>query len=102
MDVSRNNSFIISSSKLLPWRENHYNFQLSRKHHHIIKGTIYTQNQTPCAGATVLVTQIDDEKQERISLGFAVTDEAGCYLFSLETNPKMKYELTVFAPIISN
>lgn len=98
----RNNSFLISGSKLLPWRENHYNFKLCKKHHQIIKGTIYNQNQTPCAGATVIVTQIDEEKQERMLLGFAVTDEAGYYLFSLEAIPKMKYELTVFAPIIHN
>jgi uncharacterized protein YegP (UPF0339 family) len=98
----RNNSFLISGSKLLPWRENHYNFKLCRKNHQIIKGTIYNQDQTPCAGATVLVTQIDNEKQERMLLGFVVTDKAGHYLFSLEANPKMKYELTVYAPIIHN
>ncbi|GLB24083.1 hypothetical protein LXJ15735_03240 [Lacrimispora xylanolytica] len=102
MDGPRRNTFMIRGSKLLPWRENHYNFHLSRDHHQIIKGTVYSEEGTPCAGASIMLTQIDEANQERLVLGYAVTDEAGQYLFSLEAKPQMKYELTVYAPLITN
>jgi hypothetical protein len=100
MDGSRINTFFISGSKLMPCRENHYNFHLCKRHYQIIKGTVYSQNQTPCAGATVQLTQINEKSYEKVRLGYAVTDESGHYLFSLEAKPQMKYELSVFAPLI--
>lgn len=102
MDSSKRNTFFIRGSNLLPCRENHYSFRLSRHHYQLIKGTVYSQDQTPCAGAAVQLTQIDEIHEERLVIGYAVTDETGHYLFSLRAEPQMKYELSVYAPLITS
>lgn len=102
MDHSIKASFIIKGSKLLPCRENHYNFHLDQSKFQIIKGTVYCSQDTPCADAVVEVIQIDGNKHTRKLLGYAITDENGRYLISLEAIPGMTYELSVYAPLITN
>lgn len=101
MDHSIKASFIIKGSKLLPCRENHFNFHLDKSRFQIIKGTVYRFNDTHCAHAVVEVTQIDGKNHTRKLLGYTITDENGRYLLSLEAIPGFKYELSVYAPLIT-
>jgi hypothetical protein len=101
MDCHKNTSFTIRGSRLLPCRENHFNFHLGRINFQIIKGIVYCLNQTPSAGAVVLITQVDMVNHTSTVLGYSITDEAGRYVFSLEAQPDMKYEISVFAPLVT-
>jgi hypothetical protein len=101
MDYNKKTSFTIRGSRLLPCRENHFNFHLGRINFQIIKGTVYCLNQTPSAGTAVQITQVDMVNHTSTILGYAITDEAGHYVFSLEAQPDMKYEISVFAPLVT-
>ena len=102
MDFNKKASFTIRGSRLLPCRENHFNFHLGQMNYQIIKGTVYCLNQRPCGRAVVQITQVDMVNHTATLLGYTITDEAGRYVFSLEAQPDMKYELSVFAPLITN
>ncbi len=101
MDCHIHSSFTVRGSRLLPCRENHFDFHLGRINFQIIKGTVYCLNQTPSAGAAVQITQFDMVNHTSTVLGYTITDEAGRYVFSLEARPDMKYEISVFAPLIA-
>ena len=101
MYCHKSSSFTIRGSRLLPCSENHFDFHLGRINFQIIKGTVYCLDQTPSAGAAVQITQINMVNCTSAVLGYAITDEAGHYVFSLEARPDMKYEISVFAPLIT-
>lgn len=102
MNCNKNASFTIEGSSLLPCSKKHFNFHLSRMNFQIIKGTVYRVDHTPCCGAVVQITQVDMATHAATPLGYAITDKAGRYVFSLQAQPDMKYELSVFAPLITD
>ncbi|WP_097003862.1 carboxypeptidase regulatory-like domain-containing protein [Lacrimispora amygdalina] len=102
MNCQKKASFTIKGSRLLPCRENHFNFHLNQVHFQIIQGTVYCLNQTPCAGAAIQVTQVDMVNHSTSLLGYTITDESGHYVLSLEAHPDKRYELTVFTPLITD
>ncbi|MFT4005821.1 MAG: hypothetical protein QM683_09360 [Lacrimispora sp.] len=99
MNCFKKSSFVISGARLQSSKDNHFNIRLKGRCFQIIRGTVYNQNQEPCAGAAVQVIEINGEDHSRIPLGYAFTDENGYYLFSIEAKPSMKYELAVYAPL---
>lgn len=101
MNCFKKSSFVINGARLQTCRENHFNFRLKSQKFQIIRGTVYNQNQEPCPGAAVQVVKINCRDHSRTLLGYALTDENGRYLFSVEAKPYMKYELAVFAPLLS-
>lgn len=101
MNCNKKASFTIRGSKLLPCSKKHFNFHLGRMNYQIIKGTVYRPDHTPCSGAVVQITQVDMVTHEATPLGYIITDKAGRYVFSLKAQPDMKYELSVFAPLIT-
>lgn len=101
MNCNKKASFTISGSKLLPCSKKHFNFHLGPMNYQIIKGTVYRPDHTPCSGAAVQITQVDMATHETTTLGYVITDKAGRYVFSLKALPDMKYELSVFAPLIT-
>ncbi|MFA9376168.1 MAG: hypothetical protein ACERKZ_05365 [Lachnotalea sp.] len=100
MICSKNASFIVRGANLEYCRENHINIKLAPNKFQIIKGIVYNQRLEPCEGAVVQVIQINGKTKSKIILGYVTTNEEGEYLFSIEANPSMKYELTIFAPLI--
>lgn len=101
MNCNKKASFTIRGSSLQPCSKNHFNFHLGRMNFQIIKGTVYRLDHTPCSGAAVQITQVDMATYAATPLGYAITDEAGRYVISLKAQPDMKYELSVFAPLIT-
>lgn len=100
MNGSKKASFVIKGSKLNFCKENHFPIQLDRQKFQIVKGTVYNQNQEPCEGAVVQVIQINCKDKTKNLLGYVLTGENGEYLFAIEAKPCMKYELTIFAPLV--
>lgn len=93
-------AFEINARNLHCYRNNHYHFRLHREKYQIIQGTVYNQNQQPCVGAAIQVVAIDCRNGYTRLLGYVVTNELGEYVFSVSAKPYLKYELTVFAPLI--
>nr|WP_314459069.1 hypothetical protein [uncultured Clostridium sp.] len=102
MNCNKKASFTIKGSSLLPCSKKHVNFHLSRMNFQIIKGTVYHPDHTPCSEAVVQITQVDMATHAATPLGYAMTDKAGRYVISLEAQRDMKYELSVFAPLITD
>lgn len=100
MNCSKKESFIIKGTELQRCKKNNFNIKLSPKKSQIIKGTVYNQRQEPCEGAVVLVLQISCKNKTKKLLGYVLTGEEGEYLFAIEAKPDMKYELTIYAPLI--
>lgn len=92
-------SFLIEESELRYNRNNHINIRLGTRRFQVIKGTVYNQENSPCSKVVVRIVQINSHNQAHELLGYVVTDEHGDYLFVLEANPCMTYELTVFASL---
>ncbi len=101
MNCNKKASFTIRGSKLLPCSKKHINFHLGPMNYQIIKGTVYRPDHTPCSKAVVQITQVDMVTHEITPLGYVITDKAGRYVFSLKALPDMKYELSIFAPLIT-
>jgi len=101
MNCSKKSSFIIEGAKLQYCRDNHFNIRLDSQKFQIIKGNVYNQKSEPCEGAVVQIFQINSSDKLKDLLGYVFTDECGEYLFALEANPCMIYELTIYAPLIS-
>ena len=98
MSCQRNNSITLENSKLKEAMYYHLNIMLKGKRLQIIKGTVYNQKQKPSRGAVIQVTQISNLNRRSI-LGYCYTDENGKYLFAIEAQPYMKYEIAVYAPL---
>lgn len=100
MNCYKKASFVIKGAKLCRCRENHFPIRLDPKEFQIIKGIVYNAKNEPCDGAVVQVIQISCKDEVRNLLGYALTDEYGQYLFAIEAEPYMKYELMVYAPLV--
>ncbi len=100
MSCFKKSSLRISGARLQSRPEYHFRIQLDKQSYQIIKGTIYGQNQEPCGGAVIRITQIDCRDFYRQLLGYTVADENGYYLFSIKAKADKKYELTVYAPLL--
>ncbi len=100
MNCSKRESFIVKGTDLACCKKNNLTIKLGPKKSQIIKGTVYNQRQEPCEGAVVLVLQINCKNKVRKLLGYVITGEEGEYLFAIEAKPYMKYELTIYAPLI--
>lgn len=101
MNCFKKSSLRISGAKLQSRPEYHFRIQLGKPNFQVINGTIYCQNQKPCAGAVVRITQIDCRDNTRCLLGYTMTDKNGYYLFSIKARADRKYELAVYAPLLS-
>lgn len=101
MNCFKKSSFIINGAKLQSRPEYHFRIQLDKQNFQIINGTVYGQDQNPCACAAVRITQISCRDNTRRLLGYTVTDENGYYLFSIKAKADRKYELSVYAPLIT-
>ncbi|HCD42705.1 MAG TPA: hypothetical protein DEQ64_03000 [Lachnoclostridium sp.] len=100
MNCFRKSSLKINGAKLQSRPEYHFDIQLEKSIYQIINGTVYSQDQKPCASAVVQITQIDCRDNTRSLLGYTLSDENGYYLFSIKAKACMKYELAVYAPLL--
>jgi hypothetical protein len=66
----------------------------------IIKGIVYDQKQQPSVGAALKLTEISNKNHAKSILGYCFTDAKGEYLFAIEALPWMRYEITVYAPLL--
>ncbi|MDR7811344.1 carboxypeptidase-like regulatory domain-containing protein [Lacrimispora sp.] len=100
MNCFKKSSLRINGAKLQSQPEYHFDIHLENQKFQIINGTVYSENQKPCAGAAVRITQIDCRDNTSSLLGYTLTDENGYYLFSMKAKTNMKYELAVYAPLL--
>ena len=101
MNCSQKASFIIEGAKLQHCSNNHFSIKLDSQKFQIIKGTVYNQNKETCEGAVIQIVQIGCRDRTKCLLGYVFSDENGEYLFALEANPCMIYELAIYAPLIN-
>ncbi|SET86508.1 carboxypeptidase-like regulatory domain-containing protein [Lacrimispora sphenoides] len=100
MNCFKKSSLKINGAKLQSHPEYHFDIHLEKQKFQVINGTVYSENQKPCAGAAVRITQIDCRDNTSSLLGYTLTDENGYYLFSMKAKTNMKYELAVYAPLL--
>jgi hypothetical protein len=100
MNGSKKTFLLVEGAKLKLFKDNHLCIQVNRQRFQIVKGIIYNQNQKPCVGAVVQVVQINCNDKSRSLLGYVLADEYGEYLFAIEAKSCMKYELSIYAPLM--
>lgn len=102
MDYMNKNSYYVNGTRLHPFKENHFTFQLTHRNFQIIKGTVYNHNNIPCSHAVLQVSELNCDTQDKLLLGYTITDETGNYLIPIEAKPYKNYEITIFTPLLLN
>ena len=65
----------------------------------IIKGIVYKPDGGLSCGAAIEVRQMNPTNCKRTILGYTYTNNKGEYVFALQANSCMLYEITVYAAL---
>lgn len=67
----------------------------------IIKGNVYSPQGNRSSGAVVRLTEVNPITKQKNTIGYTVTNSEGEYLFVVEVNPYMCYEVNVYGGNVS-
>lgn len=99
MNWSYNESFMLRGYCLKENINSHLNIILSNRSTSIVRGIVYSSDGEISCGAAIEIKQINPINCQSHIVGYTYTNNCGEYVFALEANPCMFYEITVYAPL---
>lgn len=95
-------SIILYGSKLKCSDIKKINIILRKKYRTIIKGLVYDENNEPSIGAAVEVKQLNCFTGKFNILGYCFTNYKGEYVFCVQPEFGIHYEISIYSPLSIN